>query len=72
MSLYAKLKYSSEQLKKLAQERESLWPPPIPFGLMGKFSKPESSSSKEDKKEEGLYVKFEFPLHYADPTNNDK
>jgi hypothetical protein len=39
---------------------------------MGKFSKPESSSSKEDKKEEGLYVKFEFPLHYADPTNNDK
>jgi hypothetical protein len=72
MSLYAKLKYSSEQLKKLARERESLWPPPIPFGLMGKFSKPKSSSSKDDTKEEGLYVKFEVPLNYADPTNKDK
>jgi hypothetical protein len=72
MSLYAKLKYSSEQLKKLARERESLWPPPIPFGLMGKFSKPKSSSSKDDTKEEGLYVKFEVPLNYADPINKDK
>jgi hypothetical protein len=39
---------------------------------MGKSSKPKSSSSKEDKKEEGLYVKFEVPLNYADSTNNDK
>jgi hypothetical protein len=72
MLLYAKLKYSSEQLKKRARERESLWPPPIPFGLMGKFSKPKSSSSKDDMKEEGLFVKFEVPLNYADPINKDK
>jgi hypothetical protein len=72
MSRYAKLKYSSEQLKKLAREHESLYPLPIPFGLMGKFSKPKSSSSKDDTKEEGLYIKFEVPLNYVDPTNNDK
>jgi hypothetical protein len=72
MLLYAKLKYSSEQLKKLAWERKSLWPPPIPFRLMGKFSKPKSCSSKDDMKEEGLYIMFEVPLNYADPMNNDK
>jgi hypothetical protein len=72
MSLYAQLKYSSEQLKKLAREREALWPPPISFSLMGKFSKPKSSSDKDDKKEEGQYVKFEVPLNCADPNNKDK
>jgi hypothetical protein len=39
---------------------------------MGKFSKPKSSSDKDEKKEEGLFLKFEVPLNYADPTNNDK
>jgi hypothetical protein len=73
MLLYAKLKYSSEQLKKLAREHELLWPPrPIPFGIMDKFSKPKSSSSKDDTKEEGLYLKFEVPPTYVDPTNKDK
>ena len=72
MSLYSQLKFSSEQLKKLAREREALWPPPISFSLMGKFPKPKSSSEKDDKKEAGLFIKFEVPLNYADPNNKDK
>jgi hypothetical protein len=48
MSLYAKLKFSSEQLKKLARERESIWPPPISFSLMGKYEKPKSASDKDE------------------------
>jgi hypothetical protein len=39
---------------------------------MGKFSKPKSGSSKDETKEEGLYVKFKVPLNFADPTNKDK
>jgi hypothetical protein len=39
---------------------------------VGKFSKPKSSSDKDDKKEEGLFIKFEVPLNYADAMNNDK
>jgi hypothetical protein len=58
------------QLKKLAQERKALWPPPISFSLMGKFEKPKSASDKDDKKDDGLYVKFEVPLNNKDPNLN--
>jgi hypothetical protein len=70
MLLYAKLKFSSEQLKKLAWEHESIWPPPISFSLMGKYQKPKSSSDKGDKKDEGTYVKFEVPLNNLDPESD--
>jgi hypothetical protein len=63
MSIYSQLKYSSEELKRLAHERESIWPPPISFGLMGKYVKPKRASEKDDKKDEELYVKFEVPLN---------
>jgi hypothetical protein len=62
--------YFSEQLKRLAHERESIWPPPISFGLMGKYIKPKSASEKEEKKDEELYVKFEVPLSVTDPNTN--
>jgi transposase InsO family protein len=71
MSIYTKLQYSSEQLKKLAHARESMWPPPIAFSLMGKFMKPKSASDKDEKKDEGLYVKFDVPLNNKD-SNSDK
>jgi hypothetical protein len=71
MSIYSQLKYSSEQLKRLAHERESIWPPPISFGLMGKYTKPKSTSEKDDKKDEELYVKFEVPLNVTDPNTGE-
>jgi hypothetical protein len=66
MLLYAKLKFSSEQLKKLAREHVSIWPPPISFSLMGKYQKPKSASDKDEKKDEGTFVKFEVPLNNLD------
>jgi hypothetical protein len=70
MSLYAKLKFSSEQLKKLAREREAIWPPPISFSLMGKYQKPKSASDKDEKKDEGTFVKFEVPLNNLDDKSD--
>jgi hypothetical protein len=70
MSLYKKLKYSLAQLKKLAKARDSLWPPPISFNLMGKYSQPKDASDKDDKKDAARYVKFEVPLNNADPNSN--
>jgi transposase InsO family protein len=70
MSLYQKLKYSAAQLRKLAKERESIWPPPIPFSLMSKYSPLKDASDKDDKKDAARYVKFEIPLNKADPNSN--
>jgi hypothetical protein len=70
MSLYAKLKFSSEQLKKLAREREAIWLPPISFSLMGIYQKPKSSSDKGDTKDEGTFVKFEVPLNNLDDKSD--
>jgi hypothetical protein len=70
MSLYAKLKFSSEQLKKFAREREAI--SPISFSLMGKYQKPKSSSDKCDKKDEGTFAKkFKIPLNNLD-NKSDK
>jgi hypothetical protein len=69
MLLYKQLKYSSEQLKKLAKEREAIWPPPISFSLMGKFTLPATGSSEKDNKDSTKYVKFDVPLVNTDPTS---
>jgi hypothetical protein len=71
MSLYNKLKYSATQLQKLAKERESVWPPPISFILMGNYTQQKGSSDKDDKKDVAQYVKFKIPLNIAEP-NGDK
>jgi hypothetical protein len=70
MSLYQKLKYSAAQLRKLAKEREAIWPPPISFSLMSKYSPLKDASDKDDKKDAARYVKFEMPLTNADPNSN--
>lgn len=69
MSLYKQLKYSSEQLKKLAKEREAIWPPPISFSLMGKFTLPATGSSEKDNKDSTKYVKFDVLLVNTDPAS---
>jgi hypothetical protein len=71
MLLYNKLKYSVTQLQKLAKERESIWPPPLSFNLMGNYTQQKGSSDKDDKKDVAQYVKFEIPLNIAEP-NGDK
>jgi hypothetical protein len=70
MSLYQRLKYSSAQLKKLAKEREAIWPPPISFSLMGKYTQPKGASEKDDKKESAKFIKFEIPLDLANPATD--